>query len=144
MSDRDTARIRRAETFAAAKALGINLDEERQAGNLDQRGLAVRAGELISSSVPHQDRQRLVRDSPPQGTFDGVNQTFTLSGVVWGLNIVVDYVNFATGVHTPLTRTDNPVPGAGTFYFNVDTPTQIVVGTPPQSGDALVATFLTI
>jgi hypothetical protein len=123
--------------------LGIDLSEERRRYGSNTRALMVAARNLINNATPRTSEQLLVVDAPPAGAFDGVNTVFTLSGPVAGQNLGVTHHRTASNTALTLTKTQDNPPGADSFLFDVNDPTHFTVGTPPQSGDMLVATFKT-
>ena len=141
-STRDVIRAARQAVMQLALRQGINLDVERRRPDVSARTLTFAAHRLINDATPRVDTDALVEDTPPAGTFDGVNTTFTLSAAVLGQNVSVVYTVQSTGVQTVLTRSTANPPPADSFYFDgkID-PTKIVVGTAPAAADGLAAIF---
>lgn len=139
---RDTVRSNRSEKFRRAQDLGIDLDAERSKTGSTQRSMAFEAGKLINDPTPRQTRERLQIDDPPTGAFNGVNTTFTLSAPVVGGNIGVTWGDSTTPQTLPLVKTNTNPPASGEFFFDINVPTIIIVGNPPQPADRLVATFV--
>lgn len=138
---KDLVRARRTEKAARARELGINLDNERQRYGTNPRALAAATAKLINEGTPASYNDTFVTDAPPAGVFDSSNKTFTLSAPVSGLNISVVFTDLTAGTGLPLRRSDvNPPPADG-FYFDVNNPTQIIVGTAPAAGDMLAVVF---
>lgn len=138
----DNLRAARLQIINECKRLGIDLSEERRRYGGNTRALIVAARNLINNATPRTSEEQLREDAPPAGAFDGVNTVYTLSGPVAGQNLRV--VHGKTGSNTlPLIKTVQNPPPANHFFFDVNDPTHFVVGTPPQVGDILVATFRT-
>jgi hypothetical protein len=141
-TNRDSIRTARSAIIARARELGIDVSSERQL-TTSTRKLLIALQNLINSGVPSYSSELLVEDAPPEGVFDSANTTFTLSQAPAGLNIRVTFGDVSAGTTLPLRRsTTNPPPADG-FFFDVNDPTHIVVGTPPAPADMLVATFRT-
>lgn len=140
---RDNLRDARQRKLNRAKRMGIDLSEERTKPGSNARSLAIAASRLMSDGIPSTNRERLQSDTPPSGAFNGINTTFVLSDAAEGLNIVVDFMDVSINTLIPLVRTDTSPPGAGEFFFDINAPSQIVVGTPPEAADALFVHFIT-
>lgn len=138
---RDIVRANRGILYRKGITLGITMDSERQQPKADQRTLSFQALKLINDQTPRTTREALVVDNPPDGAFNGVNTTFTLSRAVAGLNIAVIWGDNASPKTLLLVRSTESPPAAGEFFFDPTTPTQIVVGNPPLAGDALIAVY---
>lgn len=140
---RDEVRAARHEINDVGKRHGINMDSERAKTGQNERTLMYETTKLINTQTPRADREQLeLDDPPPTGAFDGVNQTFTLSAPVKGLNIRVIWVDSANNIGWPLVRTDSNTPGNHEFFFDPSNPTVIIVGNPPLVSDRLMAVFL--
>lgn len=138
---KDRVRARRTEIANRARELGVDLSEERQKYGSNPLALAVATTKLINDATPRTSEELLVTVAPPEGVFDGANTTFTLPGAVSGQNIAVSWTDVSAGTTRPLAKTDQNPPPADGFYFDVNNPTQFVVGTPPAAEDMLVVTF---
>lgn len=136
---RENLRASRFKVLKFAKHMGIDLTAERQKPGSNARTLANAARRLINTGVPRQDGETMVVDSPPAGAFNSVNTTFVLSGPVLGNNIGITLTH--SGVTSSLKRSDNNPPAADEFFFDFNTPTQVVLGIAPDPADMVVATF---
>ena len=140
MSYRDTIRQQHATKDAAIRQLGINVDDIRKESRT--RG-AVQAmtTRLMNESTNTAGHERIAEDDFATGVFDGINQDYTLTRRVLGQNILCTHYVEVSGSKTRLTRTTNPAPSAGQFYF--DGFFGVRVGTAPQPLDALAAQYIT-
>jgi hypothetical protein len=139
---RDNLRAARQKIINECVRLGIDLDAERTVFG-DTRALMIAARNLINNSTPRSTSEVLVEDAPPDGAFDGGNTTFTLSAPVTGHNIRGTWHKSTTNTLVSLAKSDVNPPAADGFYFTPNSPTIVIVGTPPQAGDMLVFTFKT-
>jgi len=138
---RDNLRNARNKVLLKANQAGVDLTAERQKPGSNARSVAQAAMRMLNDSVSRPDREQLLTVSPPAGAFDGVNKTFTLPEPVRGLNLAVIFNDVSAATGNPLIRTDNPTPGTGTFFFDINAPTVIVVGDAPDAGDNLVVVY---
>lgn len=137
---RDQIREKQAEQASEVRKLGINVDDIRK----ESRGLQATGAmlsRLANESTPTQGHERIYEDDFTGQTFNGTNTEFTLTRRVLGQNILLGRVEQSTGTRLPLRRTTNPAPGGDEFWF--DNFFTVRVGTPPQSLDALTATYIT-
>ena len=140
---RDNLRDARQKIINECVRLGIDLSEERRKFGGDTRALMVAARALINNSTPRSTSEVLIEDAPPAGAFDGGNTTFTLSAPVAGQNVRGTWHNSTTNTLVSLKKSNVNPPAADGFYFTPNSPTTVIVGTPPQAGDMLVFTFKT-
>lgn len=140
MSYRDGIRARQAVKNQQVRNLGVNVEDIRKESRSTQ-AVGTMLSRTINESFPTEGHERLYSDDFAGGTFDGTNQDFTLTRRVLGQNIRVWQVIQNVGTLQPLTRTSNPAPSAGQFYF--DGLTLVRVGTPPAALDGLLAAFVT-
>lgn len=140
MSYRDGIRARQAVTNSQVRNQGHNVEDIRKESRSSQAQgtMLVRA---MNESFPTEGHERLYSDDFATGTFDGTNQEFTLTRRVLGQNIRVWHVLQSVGTLQPLTRTSNPAPSAGQFWF--DGIFTVRVGTPPSALDGLLAAYVT-
>lgn len=138
---RDALRAARNKKLRKATEMGIDLEPERQKPGSNARSLAVAAGRMINDSVPRVTEEGLVVDAPPAGAFDGVNTTFVLSDAVRGNNVVVLYGKQGDGTFRVVTRTTNPTPDPLYFFFDLQNPSVIVLGTAPAAVDMIIVVF---
>lgn len=138
---KDTVRTQEARIAARCRELGITLDEERRQYGDNTRGLNQAAKSLINNATPRASEELLVIVAPPEGVFDGANTTFTLPGAPAGQNIGVTFHDDSARTCRPLRKTNQNPPPADGFYFSIDNPTEIIVGTPPAAEDMLVVTY---
>jgi hypothetical protein len=141
MSIRDTVREANAVLAKQAAQLGLNIDDIRRESRSDQ-AVASMIVRLSNSPTPTQGHERIYQDDFAGQTFNGTNSDFTITRDVLGQNILLNRVEQATGTLMPLRRTSNPAPGGDEFWF--DGFFTVRVGTPPQSLDALLATYVTV
>lgn len=142
MTHRDEVRAARHEINKVGVEHGIDMASERAKTGANERTLVFETTKLINTQTPRVDReQQQLDDPPPTGAFDGVNQTFTLSAPVKGLNIHVIWHDSANNTSWPLVRTDSNTPGNHEFFFDRSTPTIIIVGNPPLVEDRLMAVY---
>jgi hypothetical protein len=140
---RDNLRTARQKIINECVRLGINLDEERRRFGGNTKALLVAARNLVNNATPRGSTELLVEDAPPAGAFDGVNTTFTLSAPASGQNIRGQWHNSASNVLITLKKSNANPPAADGFYFSPNTPTTVIVGTPPAADDMLVFTYKT-
>ena len=141
---RETIRAARNEVLRLAGQQGQNLDEERKQKGANIRTLTHAATKLVNEAVPVVARSRLVVDNPVIGTFDGANTSFTLSFPVSGNEIQVIFGDVSAGTTAPLVRSNVNPPSVGGFYFDGGVNKKvIVVNTPPEVVDALMAVYNT-
>lgn len=138
---KDGVRSKRTALNRRAEALGIDVGAERQRYGANPRALSTALKHIINNATPSAQNDLFVTDAPPAGAFDGVNQTFTLSTPVDGLNISVVFTDVSLQTGMPLRRTDQNPPSSGEFYFNINDPATIIVGDAPAVDDMLVAVF---
>lgn len=141
MATRETVLAQRAEIYTRARDKGLSSEDLDTSLRGNPRLYSTGMLNLINQSVDTPGRYRLKKETPPNGSFDYVNVTFSLAGAVLGKNIGVDHVVQSTGVLTPLTLTDNPTPLAGSFYLDVANGA-IVLGLPPAPLDNISVTYL--
>lgn len=136
---RDAIRSNVAEVGGASQNLGKSVDDIRR----ESRGTQATSAQLIRSvndSIPTLGNERIYEDDFADGVFDGTNQDYTISKRVLGRNILGTHYVQATGSKMRLTRTTNPAPSAGQFYF--DDFFLVRVGTPPAALDALAFQYI--
>jgi len=138
---RDEVRAARSAVNRRAQELGINMDAERRKPGSNQRMLTHDALKLINDITPRTTREQQQVDDPPAGAFNGVNTTYTLSAPCVGANIDVIWGDMNAPRQLVLVKSSANPPAAGEFFFDLNAPTVIVLGTPPQNGDSLVAVF---
>ena len=144
MTQRDDVRTARQTAFNRLKELGGNIDDERKRGARTQRDLATAAKTLINDQSPSTTREHIQIDDPVGGTFNSVNTTFSLTHPVVGQNVHVVHGVALTGITTHLIKGDANPPPAGHFFFDINNPDQIIVGTPPAPSDALMAIYIVV
>lgn len=140
---RDNLRAARQKIVNECRRLGIDLTEERVVYGGNTRALMVAARRLVNELTPRVTQELLVVDAPPAGAFNGVNKTFTLSGVVAGRNVRVTWGDTTANLTKVLLLTDANPPATGEFHFDISKPSQIITGDAPAAGDVLVVTFKT-
>lgn len=137
-TQRQTVRAKAAESAAAARKQGINVDDVRK----ESRGLQATGAmvtRLVNESTPTQGHYRHVMDLFVGQTFNGTNNEFTLSRRVLGQNIDMVRVEQSTGTVIPLVKTTNPAPSGEQFWF--DDNFTVRVGVAPQAADGLIAGY---
>jgi hypothetical protein len=137
---RDDVREKQATLAARADVLGKNIGDVRRE-TCGTGGFAAQITRAINEPTPTAGHERLGWDDFAGQTFDGTNQDFTLSQRVLGQNIMGWHIIQATGTAQPLTKTTNPAPSAGQFYF--DDRFTVRVGTPPSALDGLIFAYVT-
>ena len=137
---RDTVRSTKATRDAAIRQRGINIEDIRKESRTTQAvgGMLTRA---LNESSPTQGHERLYDDDFVGQVFDGTNADYTLTRRVLGQNVKLLHVVQASGSALRLTKTTNPAPSAGQFWF--DGFFTVRVGTAPAALDGLVATYIT-
>jgi hypothetical protein len=139
---RDRIRDFRQKQYNRAKAMGINVDEERKREKHTERTLALRVRSLMNDQAPIATRNDMVLDDPPLGPMDSANTSFTLSDEPIGeTNIHVIWHSTATNTAVALTHSNSNPPPTGSFYWSQATPQLLVVADAPAPGDALFASF---
>jgi len=137
---RDAVRTKQAESAAASKKQGGNVDDVRR----ESRGSQATGAMLIrnvNDSTPTQGHERLATDDFVGQVFDGTNTEFTISRSVLGQNIALVRIDQASGSLIRLDKTTNPAPSANQFWF--DGFFTVRVGTPPQPLDGILAYYVT-
>jgi hypothetical protein len=137
---RDDVRQKQAELAAAAKDLGINVDDIRKETR-HTGGVAAQIIRAVNEPTPTEGHERIFADDFADGVFNGTNQEYQLSRRILGQNLLVWHVVQASGSIQRLEKTSNPAPSAGQFFF--DDLFTIRVGTAPATLDSLVAAGVT-
>jgi hypothetical protein len=137
---RDDIRQELATKAAAAKKLGINIDDIRKETR-HTGGVNAQITRAVNEPTPTEGHERIFAEDFADGVFNGTNQQYTLTRRILGQNLLVWHVVQASGSILRLERTSNPAPSAGQFYF--DGVFTIQVGTAPATLDSLVAAGVT-
>lgn len=142
MARRDDVRAERAIVNERLKELNVDMESERSKPGSDTRTLTYDGLKLINDDTPRVTRTRIRFDDPPAGAFNGVNTQFDLTDAVVGDNIVVVWHDSVLNQKWVLAKSNANPPLNHEFFFDNATPTIIIVGNPPTSGDGLVATYV--
>ncbi len=142
-TSRDVVRAARHEDYQAAAEVGIDMEAERSKIGSNQRTLAYDAVKLLNDPTPRTTREQLQVDDPPAGAFNGSNTQFQLSAPVIGENIVVIWHDSASTTQWVLTKGNANPPATHEFFFDRNTPDEIIVGDAPLTTDSLVAVYKT-
>lgn len=141
MTHRDEVRAARNTINNKGKQLGIDMEAERSKAGANERTITYETQKLINTQIPRRTREQLQVDDPPNGAFNGVNTSFALSAPALGENIVVIWHDSANITQWVLEKSNANPPGNHAFFFDQDTPDQIVVGNAPAAADNLVAVY---
>jgi len=140
VSYKDFIRTKQAQTASAVRKVGVNVDDIRRESRGTQATGAMLT-RMVNQSTPTAGHERIHEDDFVGQTFDGTNSEFTITRRVLGENILLGWVQQATGTRVPLARTSNPAPSGAQFWF--DGLFTVRVGTPPAAFDSLTATYVT-
>lgn len=138
---RQGVRAARAEKNARSRDKSISLDDMKKEVRVTQ-GMYQQENTFINEGIPRSgSRDRLTNDTPPAGAFDGSNTDFTLSLPVRNNDLQVSHMHTVGPSLETLTRTSNPAPAAGSFWF--DGVNLVRLGTAPSPTDNIVVVYST-